>query len=96
MIQHYASESDADLKVIDIVETQILELDFLDKNGDCFRYPTSYSLEYRWNSRKIDVKNVYEYMRAVINFLEGCDSMLDVISDYESEMRSYYSDCYDY
>lgn len=96
MIQHYASERDADLKVIDIVEAQILELDALDKNGDCFRYPTSYSLEYRCNGREIDVKNVYEYMRAVINFLEGCDSMLDVISDYESEMRSYYSECYDY
>ena len=96
MIQHYASESDADLKVIDIVEAQILELDALDKNGDCFRYPTSYSLEYRCNGREIDVKNVYEYMRAVINFLEGCDSMLDVISDYESEMHSYYSECYDY
>lgn len=68
MIQHYASESDADLKIIDIVETQILELDAFDKNGACFRYPTSYSLEYRYNCKKIDVKNVFEYMRAVIHF----------------------------
>ena len=29
-------------------------------------------------------------MRALINFFEGCDSMLDAISDFESEMRSYY------
>lgn len=29
-------------------------------------------------------------MKAIINFLEGCDSMLDAISDYESEMHSYY------
>lgn len=92
MIAHYASETDQDLEVIDIVEAEILELDALDKNGDCFRYPTSYSLEYRYNGEKFDVRNVFEYMRAVINFLDGCDSMLDVISDYESEMRSYYSD----
>lgn len=92
MIQHYATESNEDLKFIDIVETEILELDALDKNGDCFRYPTSYSLEYRYNGKKVDVKNVFEYMRAIINFLEGCDSMLDAISDYESEMHSYYND----
>lgn len=90
MIQHYANESNEDLKVIDIVETQILELDALDKNGYCFRYPTSYSLEYRYNGKRIDLKNIFEYMRAIINFLDGCDSMLDVISDYESEMHSYY------
>ncbi len=92
MIQHYANESNEDLKVIDIVETEILELDALDKNGDCFRYPTSYSLEYRYNGKKVDVKNIFEYMRAIINFLKGCDSMLDAISDYESNMRSYYDD----
>ena len=95
MIQLYASQNDADLKVIDIVEAQIFELDALDKNGDCFRYPTTYSLEYRYNDREIDVKNVYDYMRAVIDFLEGCDSMLDQISDYESEMRSCISDSHD-
>jgi len=92
MIEHYASESNEDLKVIDVIEAQILELDALDKNGDCFRYPTSYSLEYRYSGKRIDLKNVFEYMRAIINFLEGCDSMLDAISDYESEMKSHYGD----
>lgn len=96
MIEHYATESNQDLKVIHIVEDRILELDAFDKNGDGFRYPTSYSLEYRYEGKRFDVKNIFEYMRAVINFLEGCDAMLDVISDYESEMRSYYSDYYDY
>jgi hypothetical protein len=43
-----------------------------------------------YNGKKIDVKNAFEYMKAIINFLEGCDSMLDAISDYESEMHSYY------
>ena len=92
MIEHYATKSEEDLKVIDVVEAKILEMDAFDKNGDCFRYPTSYSLEYRYNGKKLDLKNVYEYMRAVINFLEGCDSMLDAISDFESEMNSYYGD----
>lgn len=77
MILHYASKNNEDLKVIDVVEAQIFELDALDKNGDYFRYPTSYSLEYHYSGKRIDLKNVFEYMRAIINFLEGCDSMLD-------------------
>lgn len=92
MILHYASESNEDLKVIDIVEANILELDALDKMGACFRYPTSYSLEYYNKVIKLDLENVFEYMRGIINFLEGCHSMLDVISDYESDMRSYYAE----
>lgn len=28
------------------------------------------------------------YLKAIINFLEGCDSMLDAIADYESEMKA--------
>ena len=50
-------------------------------------YPTSYSLEYRFDNVKIDLSNVYIYLRAIINFLEGCDLMLDAIEDYESEIR---------
>lgn len=92
MILHYPSVSNKDISGIDVVETQILELDALDKNNHNFRYPTSYSLEYRYNGKRIDVKNVFEYMRGVINFLEGYDSMLDAISDYESEMHSYYGE----
>jgi hypothetical protein len=91
MILNYTNESNEDLKDIDVVETMISELDALDKKGDCFRYPTSYSLEYRNNGKILDLENVFKYMKAVINFLEGCDSMLDSISDYESEMNS----CYD-
>lgn len=90
VIQHYANEQGQDLSIIDLAERGLLTIDALDKNGDIFRYPTSYSLEYRINNKIIDLKTVYEYMRALINFLEGCDSMLDAISDFESEMRSYY------
>ena len=30
------------------------------------------------------------YLKAIINFLEGCDSMLNSIADYESEMKAEY------
>lgn len=94
MIEYYANETGNDLKIIDIVEAYILELDALDKNGDRFRYPTSYSLEYYHDGKKFDFKNVFQYMRALINFLESCDSMLDAIADYESDMHTYYNDYY--
>lgn len=51
-----------------------------------FRYPTSYSLEYRFDNKKLDISNVYLYL----NFLDGCDSMLDAIADFECEMRTEY------
>lgn len=84
-IEYYAKESNQDLSVIDILDIEIEDLENIDKNGDCFRYPTSYSLEYRYNGKKIDVKNVYEYMRAIISSLNGCYSILDEHVNYESE-----------
>ena len=27
------------------------------------------------------------YLKAIINFLDACNSMLEVIADYESEMK---------
>lgn len=92
MLRYYSNENDEGSEDIGIIENMILQIDALDKNGDCFRYPTTYSLEYRYQKSKIDVKNVFEFMRAIINFLEGCDIWLDVISDYESEMHLYYDD----
>ena len=38
----------------------------------------------------MDLSNVYTYLKAIINFLEGCNSMLDAIADYESEMEAEY------
>ena len=76
--------------MIDIVEKLLDEIDSIDKNGDNFRYPTSYSLEYRIDNKKLDLSNVYTYLKAIINFLEGCNSMLDAIADYESEMEAEY------
>lgn len=90
VIVKYANDSGEDLMTVDIVERLLDEINALDKNGDNFRYPTSYSLEYRFDDKIIDISNVYTYLKAIINFLDGCDSMLDAIADYESEMKAVY------
>jgi hypothetical protein len=90
VIVKYANASGEDLTIIGIAENLLYEIDTLDKKGDKFRYPTSYSLEYCFDDKKLDLSNVYTYLKSVINFLEGCDSMLDKIADYESEMKAEY------
>lgn len=90
VIVKYAIDSGENLAIIDIVEKLLDEIDSIDKNGDNFRYPTSYSLEYRIDNKELDLSNVYTYLKAIINFLEGCNSMLDAIADYESEMEAEY------
>lgn len=92
VIEHYSGPQEQNTDLLNIVENKLFVINDIDKNGDIFRYPTSYSLEYRFNSKSLDLKNMYEYMSALINFLNGCDAMLDNIADYELEMLSYYSD----
>lgn len=88
MIEYYSNEQGQDTSVITLVEKQIQEISSIDKNGDLFRYPTSYSLEYRFDDKEIDLKNVYEYMQAIFNFCDGCDEEFEAIADWEEEMRS--------
>lgn len=88
VILKYANEHGEDVLLIDIVEKHLNNINSIDKNGDIFRYPTSYSLEYRFDSITLDLENIYRYLRAIVNFLDGCDSMLDAISDYQAEMRA--------
>lgn len=90
VILNYVNASGADLTIIDVVENLLNEINSLDKNGDNFRYPTSYSLEYRIDNKTIDLSNVYTCLMAIINFLEGCYFMLDSIADYENEMVAEY------
>ena len=40
--------------------------------------------------KSIDIGNAYRYIKSLINFLDGCDSMLDEIAEYESDMRTEY------
>lgn len=90
VILRYANSSGNDTEVVDIAERLINEINALDKNGDNFRYPTSYSLEYRFDDKILDLNNVYKYFKALINFFDGCASMLDAIAEYQSEMQAEY------
>lgn len=90
VILKYANDSGNDIATVDIAEIMINDISLLDKNGDNFRYPTSYSLEYRFDNKIIDLSNIYEYNMSLINFLNGCDAMLDSIADYQSEMIAEY------
>ena len=90
VIMRYANVQGDDIDMINNVEKMIEVVNMLDKNGDVFRYPTSYSMEYRIDNVVLDLKNVYKYMRAIINFLDGCDSMLDAVVEYQDEMRAEY------
>lgn len=85
MILYYAEETSQPLEELDIVESQLFFLDQLDKHGDSFRYPTTYSLEYKINNKKFDMSNIYIYLKSLVNFFEGCDAWLDDIADYEIE-----------
>ena len=88
VILKYTNDSGHDVAEVAIVEKLIDDISLLDKNGDNFRYPTSYSLEYCFDNKKVDLVNIYEYNKALINFLDGCDLMLDAIADYQSEMKA--------
>lgn len=90
VIIKYANDSGEDLTIVSIVEKLIDEISSLDKNGDNFRYPTSYSLEYRFDDKTLDLENIYSYLKALVNFLDGCDSMLDAIAEYQAEMKAEY------
>ena len=51
------------MDVINIIDHQLDVISSLDKNGDNFRYPTSYSLEYRIDNVELDIENIYEYLK---------------------------------
>ena len=91
VIVMYAQASGNDLEIIEIVDKALCKINDIDKNGDIFRYPTSYSLEYKFDNVKIDISNIYKYSKSLINFLDGCDSMLDEIAEYESDMKAEYA-----
>lgn len=96
MIEYYVNERGADTGIINIVEEELKELSKIDKNGDIFRYPTSYSLEYKFNNIKIELKNIFEYMKSIFNYLDYCDSIFRDIEDYEAECRAEMIKNYDY
>lgn len=89
MLVYYSKEDNQDEKELDLAEKYIKDLSSIDKNGDMFRYPCSFSHEYKFNDEDIDVENFYSYLIGLFNFIDCCDSWLDEIKNYEIEMKNY-------
>lgn len=89
MLVHYSIEDNQEEETLNLAESYINTLNSLDKNGDMFRYPCSYSNEYKFNDEEVDVENFYKYLLGLFHFIDSCDSWLDNIKDFEMEMRSY-------
>lgn len=68
--------TDNDRKYMNIIEDLICDISLLDKNGDTFRYPTSYSLEYRLDDKCFNLKSVYIHLHDLIDNFCGLDTML--------------------
>ncbi len=96
LIEHYAQVSGQDFEVISIVEKHINELSSIDKNGDLFRYPTNYSLEYTFNNKDIDLLNVYKFMQSIFYFLNSCEYVFSEIEEFEAEARAEMAQYADY
>lgn len=88
MLLHYAKADYQDEVTLEIVESYICVLDELDKNGDLFRYPSSYSHEYKFNNVEIDVEHFFNYLLSLFNAIDSFDLWLDHIRDIEMEMRT--------
>lgn len=41
-------------------------------------------------NKVLDINNIYRYLKAIINFLDSSDSMLDAIADYQNEIKAEY------
>ena len=95
MIEHYAKEMGQDMSIIDNAENQLKEINKMDKNGYMFRYPTSYSFEYKFNNKYIDISNIFIYMQSIVNFLEGCNSMFIEVEEFEAECRAEMNNYYE-
>lgn len=88
MLIHYGEEDQQNPEDIEIAEQYILALDAIDKKGDTFRYPCSYSHEYKFNDCEVDVGNFYNYLLSLFHFIDSCDAWLGVLRDFENEMMS--------
>lgn len=85
ILVHYSKKHNQEEETLDLAERYIQALSGIDKKGDMFRYPCSFSNEYKFN----DEENFYSYLLGFFNFIDSCDSWLDNIKDYKIEMRSY-------
>lgn len=90
MVEYYAKAMGYNLDTVQLADTYLHELSILDKQGDRFRYPTNYGLEYHLQLKKIDYYQAVQWLISIFNFVDGCSYMLDVAYENECEMRAEY------
>lgn len=88
MLIHYSEEDNQDKHTLEIVENYIKSFEVIDLKGDVFRYPSSFSHEYKFNDKEVDVENFFKYLLGLFNFIDSCDAWLSYIRDAEVELRS--------
>lgn len=69
-INKYSGNNDKTNDIVEL-EKRLYEIDSIDKKGDTFRYPTTYSLEYKIKKEDVDVKWIVDYIMVVIDSLTG-------------------------
>lgn len=85
MLFYYAEQTNEDIDTLYQLEKHIIELSKLDKNGDVFRYPFSFSFEYKFDKKYKVVEHIYKLMLNMCYLIEGCHYMLETIYEYECE-----------
>ena len=88
MIIYYADETGNDLKMIDLADIYLHELEQLDTKGDRFRYPTDYTLHYHLGLKEIDFSHAINWMLSIFNFVNGCSALILAAYEYETDMKS--------
>lgn len=88
MLVHYSKEDNQKEETLELAENYIRSLDCIDKHGDIFRYPCTYSNEYKFNDEEIDVANFYSYLLGIFHFIDSCEAWLDNIKNYEMEVKN--------
>ena len=63
----------------------------IDLSSDLFRYPCNKKLEtYYKNEKQYDLENITNCFEELSNLLDGLDTMLANVKEYEAEMNAYY------
>jgi len=95
-VEKYSNAPDDDTTLDDTLK-YIQTFHNFDQSSDLFRYPCNKKMEvYFLEVKNFDIENVSSCFQELCNFLDGVDSMLSEVKDYESEMAAYYSDYSDY
>ena len=90
-IKKYSYAPDDDTTLEDVHE-YIKVFHNLDQSSDLFRYPCNKNIEtYFVTIKNFDIENVSSCFQELCNFLDGVDSMLSEVKDFEAEMTLYYS-----